>query len=144
MWQVNVGNNNGKVHDMRVSRMMDEVSVSVAGDRTSDLAVWDMRMEGEACRRFETAGRWRDAVAFDVDENASGGVVVAGGSDCRVGVYECRRGGKPVEVISFGTERPQRVKLQGWDGKGLSERPGLIVETEIQGYVFEVGVGGDR
>lgn len=141
VWSVNAASRNGKVHDMHVSGRTPEVYISVAGDRTSNLGVWDMRMSGarEPQRMFNTWGRWCDSVAFDVDESGTGGLLAAGGSDCKVSLWDCKRGGEPVEQISFGTERPQRVKFQGWDGKGKCGMPGMVVETEIHGYVFEIG-----
>lgn len=137
VWSVDPSGARVYIKDIRVGQVSGDVYVSSELAEKNSLAAWDMRMGGaQGPKRSFWRDSWGETIAFDVAEHT--GLIAAGGSDEMVSLWDCCKGGEPIQRMSIG-EHVKRVRLMGFSGEGKGERPGLFVRGEYDVYVFEVG-----
>lgn len=81
-----------------------------------------------------------------VDETGTGGLLVAGGWESEVSLWDWKRGGKPLAWISAGTERLQSVKFERLMGRGCVYHWYVSVHVCLRSrlLVWPSLPGGDR
>lgn len=117
------------------------------------LAAWDMRMgdfprsldlkpvltfNGHTTYRMDVYQFGRERLKFDVEETETGGVLVAGGFDRVVRVWDCKKGGKPLGTVSvdeygnFDTDEGlQGTEFVGWGERADGRDCGLWIMGEL-------------
>lgn len=116
-----------------------EVFVSCLRNGEKNLGMWDDRMVGgrmEAVLVYRGHVNSHKRLRFDVEDGA--GLLMAGGDDGFVRIWNARTGGESIGAKSFGRELVENVKLAGWGVNG-SVRPGAWVVTNNGIYCMQLG-----
>lgn len=137
VWSVDPSGARLYITDIRIGQVSRDVYVSSELAEKNSLAAWDMRMGGaKGPMRAFWRDSWGETIAFDVVEQS--GLIAAGGSDHMVSLWDCWKGGEPLQRVSFD-EQIRIVRLMGFSGEGEGGRPGLFVKGEFDVFAFEVG-----
>lgn len=126
------------VVDMKMGR--GGIFVSCLRDGERNMAMWDYRMIGgrtEPVLVFEGHVNSHKKLHFDVNEEA--GLLMAGGDDGRVRIWNARAGGGSTEVVGFKGELMERVKMVGWGSGRDCGGPGAWAASSRNTYCARVG-----
>eukprot|EP00177_Eucheuma_denticulatum_P002784 GFKZ01005005.1.p1 GENE.GFKZ01005005.1~~GFKZ01005005.1.p1 ORF type:complete len:404 (-),score=25.82 GFKZ01005005.1:527-1738(-) len=126
------------VVDMKMGRGGIFVSCLRNGER--NMAMWDYRMIGgrtEPVLVFKGHVNSHKKVHFDVNEEV--GLLMSGGDDGRVRVWNARAGGGSAEVGALQGELMESVKMAGWgSGQGCGG-PGAWAASSRNTYLVRIG-----
>lgn len=90
------------------------VYISSMGNGPENLAMWDLRYAGrDPCVTFHGHVNNHKVLSFDVHA----GVLVSGGSDAAVRIWDCASGGTPVATLDGG-DIVNEVRIGGFDPAG--------------------------
>lgn len=127
---------------MKPSRDPTRIYVSTMRNAPGNLCAWDWRMARDGpllC--FGAHVNECKPCKFDVDETGSGGLLMAGGDDGMVRMWDCNNGGQPIADMSFGDEIPLAIKLACWQPEKDTAhvKPGAWIATDSQLFVMQLG-----
>lgn len=129
------------VTDMKHGADEQTLYISCMRNKRSNLAKWDMRKcdgKPDPVIVFRGHSNSHKKLKFDVDETASGGLLLAGGDDSVVRVWSTQTGGPGTACAQFPGEIPKRVKLAGW-GRDSDAPPGAWIITNAGNYIMASG-----
>lgn len=137
VWSFDPSGSRLYIRDIRGGDVSGDLYVNCELASSNALAAWDVRTGGRQGPKqvFERQG-WGESLVFDVVEQ--GGLVVGGGSDRTVAMWDCWKGGQALRRVGLD-EEIKLVRLMGLSGKGSgSEGFGMFVVGEFE-TVFSYG-----
>lgn len=127
------------VTDMKIGADGISLYVSCMRNKINNLAKWDLRMpSSEPAVVFRGHRNSHKKLKFDIVETNSGGILLAGGDDSVIRVWNTSVGGTGVECANIPGEIPKYVRLVGWNSVSPSP-PGAFIVTNVRKYVMVSG-----
>lgn len=127
------------VTDLKLGSDNHTLYASCMRDEENNLAGWDLRMcdiKPDPVVMFTGHSNSHKRMRFDLDETGSGGLLLAGGDDSHVRMWNSRTGGSATGWRTFSDELPMRVKLSGWGTDHADVPPGAWIITDKGAYVM--------
>lgn len=153
VWCVRPSKNSSLISHVQTAGDGVMLYVSCVTDGMDGLAAWDMRMgdfprsldlkpvltfNGHITYRTEVYEFGRERLRFDIEETETGGLLVAGGFDRIVRVWDSKKGGRPIERVSMDRygdfdveEGLQGTEFVGWGGTSSRRNRGLWIMGEL-------------
>lgn len=130
------------VTDLKLGSDNITLYTSCMRNEQNNLAGWDLRMcdiRPDPVVVFAGHANSHKRMRFDLDETGSGGLLLAGGDDSHVRMWNSRSGGSATGWRKFSDELPMRVKLSGWGTDHADVPPGAWIITDKGAYVMVSG-----